>query len=369
MSNNGYVRVQAELLRALCVRVFEGLDVSPEDAAITANVLVASDLRGIDSHGVAHLRRYADDIRKGVIIARPQVRTIAETRATATVDAGAGLGQPASVRAMRRAIAKALDVGAGFVAVRNSNHFGIAGYYAMLALEHDCIGLTTTNSRPLVVPTFGRCAVLGTNPIAVAAPAGDERPFVLDMATSTVPRGKLEVYDRLGKAMPLGWATDEAGVPTADPGRVMENLLAGREGGLLPLGGAGEHTGGYKGYGLALLVDILSGVLSGAAYANRVYPQAADGRPLPSATGHFFGAWRVDAFRPIDEYRAAMDDLQRILRATPKADGQARIYIHGEKEFETADRRTREGIPLDPKVIADLHQIADEVGIAYNLEG
>ena len=369
MPTNHRVWVPVEPLRAFCARVFERLNVLPEDAALAADALMASDLRGIDSHGVAHLRRYVDDIGRGVILARPKVRTIVETRATATIDAGAGLGQPVSVRAMRRAIDKALDVGAGFVAVRNSNHFGIAGYYAMLALEHDCIGITTTNGRPLVVPTFGRRAMLGTNPIAVAAPAGDERPFVLDMATSTVPRGKLEVYDRLDKNMPLGWATDESGASTADPGRVMENLLAGREGGLLPLGGAGESTGGHKGYGLTLLVDILSAVLPGAAYANQVYPRAADGRALPSAIGHFFGAWRVDAFRPAAEFRAAMDDLQRLLRETPKAEGQERIYIHGAKEAEMTERRAREGIPLHPKVVADLRYVAQKVGLAYDLEG
>jgi LDH2 family malate/lactate/ureidoglycolate dehydrogenase len=210
--------------------------------------------------------------------------------------------------------------------------------------------------------------MLGTNPIAVAAPAGNERPFVLDMATSTVPRGKLEVYDRLGKAMPLGWATDEGGAPTADPRRVLENLLAGRDGGLLPLGGAGESSGGYKGYGLAMLVDILSALLSGAAYANRVYPQAADGSPLPSATGHFFGAWRVDAFRPAGEFRAAMDDLQRLIRETPRAKGQERVYIHGEPEYERTERRARGGIPLHAKVMDELRQVADEVGVAYDLE-
>ena len=354
-------------LRAFCTRVFEQLRVPAEDAAIAADVLVAADLRGIDSHGVAHLRRYVDGIRKGTIVARPRVQTVTETRATATIDAGAGLGQPIAVRAMRDAIDKALDVGAGFVAVRNSNHFGIAAYYAMLALDHDCIGLTTTNSRPLLVPTFGSTAMLGSNPIAVAAPAGDERSFVLDMATSTVPRGKLEIYHRLGREMPLGWATDERGDPIRDPGRVMDNLLGGRGGGLLPLGGAGEHTGGHKGYGLALLVDILSAVLPGAAYANTVYPTTAEGRPLPSAIGHFCGAWRIDAFRPAGEFRAAMDDLLRRLKDAPKGMGQSRIYVHGEREYETAERRAREGIPLNPKVAAELRQIAGEVGVVYDL--
>jgi LDH2 family malate/lactate/ureidoglycolate dehydrogenase len=368
MSIDGPVHIQAESLKAFCIRVFERLGVLHEDAALTADVLAASDLRGIDSHGIAHLRRYVEDMDRGVILARPEIRTVAETRATATIDAGAGLGPPVSVRAMRRAIDKALDVGAGFVAVRNSNHFGIAGYYALLAVEHDCIGITTTNGRPLVVPTFGRRAMLGTNPIAVAAPAGNGRPFVLDMATSTVARGKLEIYGRLGKQMPLGWATDEKGAPATDPRQVMGSLAAGKEGGMLPLGGAGESTGGYKGYGLALLVDILSAVLPGAAYADTVYPRTVDGHPLPSAIGHFFGAWRVDAFRPADEFRAAMDDLQQRLRETPKAEGQERIYVHGDKEYEIAERRAREGIPLHPKVVTDLRRVAETVGIAYDLQ-
>ncbi|MBN1643039.1 MAG: Ldh family oxidoreductase [Anaerolineae bacterium] len=360
--------VRADALLAFCVRVFTQLDVPPEDAALTAKVLLSADLRGVDSHGVARLRRYVNGLRDEMMVARPEVRTVAETPATANIDAGAGLGQPVSVRAMERAIAKARDVGAGFVTVHNSNHYGIAGYYAMMALEHDCIGISMTNSAVLVVPTFGRDAMLGTNPIALAAPAGEERPFVLDMATSTVPRGKLEVYRRQEKAIPLGWATDETGTPTDDPARVLDNMLANRGGGLLPLGGAGELMGGHKGYGLAVLVDVLCAVLSGAAYANLVYPKTPEGKPLPSQIGHFFGAWRLDAFRPPEAFKAAMDDLQRRLRGTPKAAGASRVYIHGEKEFEEAEHRAARGIPLGPKVVADLRAIAAELGVAYDLE-
>jgi LDH2 family malate/lactate/ureidoglycolate dehydrogenase len=268
---------------------------------------------------------------------------------------------------MEKAIQKAQDYGAGFVTVRNSNHYGIAGYYAMMALEHDCIGISMTNAAVLVVPTFGRDAMLGTNPIAIAAPAGNERPFVLDMATSTVPRGKLEVYSRLEKPLPLGWATDETGTPTHDTDRVLENFKQWAGGGLLPLGGAGELLRGYKGYGLAMWVDISCAILSGAAYADTVYPKTADGKPLPSRIGHFFGAWRVDAFRPADEFKAAMDDLQRRIKETPKAEGETRIYIHGEKEYEEAERRSREGIPLNPKVAADLRAIGQELGIKCDL--
>jgi L-2-hydroxycarboxylate dehydrogenase (NAD+) len=362
-----YIVVWAGPLKRFCVRVFEHLDVPAADARVVADVLVAADLRGVDSHGVARLRRYVDGIRDGMMVARPAVRTAIETPATATIDAGGGLGQPVSHRAMRLAIQKALDVGAGFVTVRNSNHYGIAGYYAMMALEQDCIGISMTNADALVVPTFGRDGMLGTNPIAVAAPAGQERPFVLDMATSTAPRGKLEVYNRQGKPLPLGWATDETGTPTDDAARVLDNMRTRRGGGLLPLGGAGELMSGHKGYGLALLVDVLCAVLPGAAYANLVYPTTADGKPLPSDLGHFFGAWRVDAFRPVDEFKAAMDDLQRRLKAAPKAEGQSRIYIHGEKEYEEAERRSREGIPLNPKVAADLRAIGEEVGVEYDL--
>ncbi len=358
-------RVRAENLKSFCVQVFQKMDIPEEDARITADVLVAADLRGVDSHGVARLRRYVNGLRDGIMRPHPNAQVVTETPATALVDARAGLGQPVAYRAMERAIQKALDVGAGFVTVRNSNHFGIAGYYAMMALELNCIGISMTNAFPLVVPTFGRDAIVGTNPIAVAAPAGQERPFVLDMATSTVPRGKLEVYNRLGKPLPEGWATDETGTPTTDTAQVLENFKRQAGGGLLPLGGAGESHGGHKGYGLALMVDILSAVLSGAAYANLTYPKAPDGKPLPSAIGHFFGAWRVDAFRPVNEFKAAMDDLQRRLRDATKAEGQTRIYIHGEKEYEEAERRSRDGIPLNPIVAADLRAIGEELGVAY----
>ncbi|MGB9722549.1 MAG: Ldh family oxidoreductase [Chloroflexia bacterium] len=368
MPETEIIRVSPERLLEYVTAVFVALDVPEEDARITADVLVAADLRGIDSHGVARLRRYVQGIRDGVMVPRPEIRVVHETPATALMDGGAGLGQPVGVRAMRLAIEKAQAVGAGFVAVRNSNHYGIAGYYAMMALEAgNLIGLSMTNADVLVVPTFGRDALLGTNPIAVAAPAGRERPFVLDMATSTVPRGKLEVYDRLGKPMPIGWATDERGLDTTDAGRVLRNLKNRAGGGLLPLGGAGELLSGHKGYGLALLVDILCGVLPGAGYANTIYPRTPEGRPLPANVGHFFGAWRIDGFRPAEDFRATLDDLIRRLKDSPKAEGQTRIYIHGEKEFEAAERNRREGVPLIPKVYEDLRAIAGEVGVAFPL--
>ena len=360
MSEEKPTLVRAGALLQFCEDVFVRLGVQRADAHITADVLVAADLRGVDSHGVARLKRYVDGLKDGVMKVHPQVRTVVETPATITMDADGGLGQPVSYQAMRTALDKAANVGAGFATVRNSNHYGIAGYYAMMALERDMIGVCTTNSDVLVVPTFGRKALLGTNPIAVAVPCGRETAFVLDMATSTVPRGKIEVYDRLGKAMPEGWATDETGRNVTDATRVLKNLNTRAGGGLLPLGGEGELLSGYKGYGLAMLVDILSAVLSGAAYSDLVYPRSAEGKPLPANLGHFFGAFRIDAFRPVDEFKRDMDDLVSRLKGADKAEGATRIYVAGEKEHEKTLERQAKGIPLHPKVVAALTQIGSD---------
>ena len=359
--------VRADALSDFCVQVFEQLGVTEADARITADVLVQANLRGIDSHGVARLARYVNGLRDGVMLACPEEKVITETPTTITVDAGAGLGQPVSYRAMKTAIDKAREYGSGFATVRNSNHYGIAGYYAMMALEEDMIGISTTNAAVLVVPTFGRNAMYGTNPIALAVPAGKEQPFVMDMATSTVPRGKLEVYNRQEKALPSGWATDERGLPTDDAGRVLDNFAKLAGGGLLPLGGAGEELSGYKGYGMGLMVELLSAVLPGAAFLTAVYPKDGAGKPLPANLGHFFGAWRLDAFRPAQEFKDDMDRFVQELKGGSLAEGATRIYVHGEKEFEEAERRASQGIPLEPKVEASLKTIAADFGIAYDL--
>ncbi len=352
-----------DFVKAFCIEVLEKLDVPPEDAEVTADVLVAADLRGIDSHGMARLSRYVSGLQQGMMRPRANPRVVHETPVTATIDGDAGLGQPISHNAMRLAISKARENHVGFVAVRNSNHYGIAGHYAMLALAEDMIGFSTTNTEVIVVPTFARNAILGTNPIAVAIPAGDERPYVLDMSTATVTRGKVEVYARQEKHMPLNWATDETGEATDDPARVLNNIINRLGGGLLPLGGASEESGGHKGYGLALCVEIFSAVISGALYANRVYPKDKDGKALPSGLGHFFGAMRVDAFRPKDEFKQDMDDLIRRLKNVPKAAGASRVYIHGEKEFEMAEKHAKTGMPLNSKVIEELRKIAKQLGL------
>jgi len=293
-------------LRLFCEGVLKKLGVPAEDARITTDVLVVADLRGIESHGVARLGRYVAGLKEGFMRPTDQTRVLKETKATALIDGGQSLGQVVGKRGMDLAIKKARDTAVGVVAVRNSNHYGIAGYYSLMALEHNLIGISTTNAGPLVVPTFGRTSILGTNPISLAAPALKEKAFVLDMATSTVPRGKVEVYNRLGKPMPHGWAVDETGRSSTDPKRVLTALANRLGGGLLPLGGEGEDLGGHKGYGLALMVDVLSGVLSGAATGLQVY--ADEKRPN---VGHFFMALDPAAFRPLDEFRRDMDRLRR----------------------------------------------------------
>jgi LDH2 family malate/lactate/ureidoglycolate dehydrogenase len=356
--------VSAEALRSFCTKVFEKLGVEPSNARIASDVLVTADLRGVDSHGVARLSKYyVKYLKQGMVPARFETRIVHETPTTAVMDGGVGLGLVVGVRAMQLAINKAKDHYVGLVAVRNSTHFGIAGYYAMMALEHNMIGISTTNAKAIVLPTFGRDVMLGTNPISIAVPAGEERPFVLDMATSTVPQGKLEVYERLGKPIPSGWATDEKGRLSTDTSRVLRNIIERRGGGLLPLGGMGEELGGHKGYGLALAVDIFAAMLSGAACSALTDLGDETGRPLPSNLGHFFGAIRIDGFRPLSEFKASMDDLIRRIKNSSKTDGASRIYIHGEKEFETSERRGREGIPLDPKVSQDLERVAKEMSL------
>ncbi|MGQ0796256.1 MAG: Ldh family oxidoreductase [Methanobacteriota archaeon] len=353
-------RIPEKALRAFCEAVFRKLGVPPEDARITTDVLVLADLRGVDSHGVARLPRYVTGLRQGAIRPRDASRVVKETKATALIDAGQSLGQVAAYRAMEVAIRKARDTAVGVVAVRNSNHYGIAGYYAMMALEHDLIGVSMTNSAPLVVPTFGRAAALGTNPISVAAPSSKEKPFVLDMATSVVPRGKIEVLERLGKPLPLGWAVDETGRASDSPRAVLDAMAKRLGGGLLPLGGEGEEFSGHKGYGLALLVDVLSGVLSGAATGLLSY--ADEQKP---DVGHFFMAVDPAAFRPIYEFKRDMDRLARELKDSAKAEGQSRIYLHGEKSFERTERHRREGVPLGPKVVESLRKIGAELQVAW----
>ncbi len=357
-----WIRVKIKDLFDVVVNVFKELGVPEEDAGIIADVLIAADRRGISSHGVARLRRYVNGIKQGVMMAKTEITYVKETPVSLVVDGGGGMGQVVAYRTMEKCIKKAKENFICLATIRNSNHYGIAGYYSMMALREGLIGISMTNAAPLVIPTFGKDAVLGTNPISVAVPSKEERPYVLDMATSTVPRGKLEVYNRMGKKIPLMWATDENGVPTDDPARVLKNLLERRGGGLLPLGGADELTGGHKGYGLALLVDIFSGVFSSGAWGTLVYGKKGQ----PANVCHFLGAISPEAFVGLEEISSNMDKIIRMLKEAPKAPGKDRIYIHGEKEFER-EEENKEEVPLYHKVYQDIKDICSELGVPFKL--
>ncbi|MEK7448160.1 MAG: Ldh family oxidoreductase [Planctomycetota bacterium] len=349
--------IPAAKLEEFVKKVFRVVGVSEKDAQITARVLVQADWRGIESHGVARLSRYITGIQNGLINPKTKLKLVKETKATAFFDAANGLGQVAGHQAMNYCIKKAKKSGAAWVAVRNSNHYGIAGYYSMLALKHNMIGISMTNSRPLCVPTYSREAIIGTNPISVAAPADREQPFVLDMATSVVPIGKIEVAKRKGASIPLGWAVDKTGQPTTDPAAVLEG------GGVLPLGGTAEFSG-YKGYGLSVMIDILCGVLTGASFLSLV-EKPVDGKPAPANLGHFFGAINIKSFRPLKEFKKTMDLFINILKNSAKAEGCNRIFIAGEKEFEMEESRRKNGIPLDEKTVSSLKDIRNKLGIKF----
>jgi L-2-hydroxycarboxylate dehydrogenase (NAD+) len=334
-------------------RALQRLDVPPEDARVTAEILVEADLMGIESHGVAHLMvhpSYALGFRQGLVNPRPSIRVVHETPSTALVDGDGGLGPVVGHRAMSIAIQKAKECGTGMVAATRSRHYGIAGYYALMAVPHDMIGLAFTNSPPFVAPTFGRGRMLGTNPIAVAVPTGSGHPFLLDMATSAASHGKFEIARREGKPIPLTWGADEDGNPSDDMTRVM-----GR-GWLLPLGSTPDAAS-YKGYDLAMVVDILSGVLSGVGFSLHI-------DYIKHEVGHFFGAVRIDGFRPVYEFKAMMDDMVQAFRGAPTVAGAERVLVAGQREFETREERLAHGIPLHPSVVGLLRRLAEETGVA-----
>jgi L-2-hydroxycarboxylate dehydrogenase (NAD+) len=347
-------------LKRFVSEVLTKVGVTPDDAAIVADVLVAADLRGIESHGVARLESYyVSRIRNGQLEAKPEVTTVRETPTSLLVDAGNGLGHPTAKRTMERILEKAAQSGAAFGAVRNSNHFVIAGYYAMMALDRNTIGIASTNSVRYGAPTFGKDVLLGTNPLAFAIPAKNEPAFVLDFATTTVPKGKLEVYNRKGKQLNPGWAIDEHGNETLDPQVALK-------GALLPLGGYGVDNGGHKGYGLGLLVDILCGVLSGGAFGNDL-PLPGD-PPLPGKISHFFAAFTIDGFRDAEQFKADMDTELRAFKDSQKAPGQSRIYVAGEIEHEKTIENRRNGVPVHVKVWDGLQKLAGELGIPFEIE-
>ncbi len=340
--------------------VFLAMGCTEAHAVSAAEVLVAADLRGIDSHGVARLSGYVRLWEAGRVNVRPNVHIVHETPSTAVVDGDQGLGLVVAPIAMKVAIEKAKQVGTGWVSVCNSNHFGIAAYHAMMALEEDMIGIVMTNASALVAPTHSKERMLGTNPICVAIPGGEEPAFVADMATTTAANGKLEILQRKGMDAPLGWIQDKAGNPVQDAHALKQG------GAMLPLGGDREH-GSHKGYALGSIVDIFSAVLSGANYGPWVPPFPAY-VPMPEnqpgkGIGHFLGAMRIDAFRKKEEFKKDMDQWIRRFRSAAPIDERYPVLIPGDPERKTEMVRRKEGIPLLTVVWEDIVSVAEKLNI------
>jgi LDH2 family malate/lactate/ureidoglycolate dehydrogenase len=355
-----FITFTEERLRNFTQNVFLKMGCSETDAVLAADVLLRSDLRGIDSHGVARLSGYIRLWEKQRINATPNIRIVHETPTTATVDGDGGLGLVVAPSAMKVAIEKARIYGTGWVAVKNSNHFGIAGYHALMAVEQDMIGISMTNASPLVAPTYANERLLGTNPMCYAFPAGKYPPVVVDMATSAAANGKLEIAQRANSPIPDGWAQDKAGKGSTNA----SELKAG--GSLLPLGSDKDH-GSHKGYGLSATVDILTAVLSGANYGPWVPPFVAflepSANPVGEGLGHFFGAMRVDGFRPTADFKHHLDNWIERFKSAKTVDPAKSVIIPGEPEYAFEEERKISGIPLIDVVVNDLNELADKLQI------
>ena len=357
-----FVRVPHEALKEWVTNVFTALGMNDEDAYVVADVLVVADLTGVSSHGVQRVRRYVDGIKSGSVNIRPKVRVVREYGATAVIDADSSLGHPPTLRAVKLAVEKAKSHGIGVVGVRNSHHFGIAGYYALKAVESGMIGLVITNSTPLVsyVNTVGK--YLGTNPIAVAIPTLNPPPILFDAATSVVPVGRVEIYAKTGKSIPEGWVIDSEGnMLSGDAIPILKAIREGRAS-LLPLGGVGELLGGHKGSGLSMLVDIFSGVLTGSGWGRHVRYTVGD---KPGNVGHMVMAVNIEAFGDKNEFLRRLELMVnevKDLRKHPDAD---RVWIPGEKAWLTMETRKRIGIPIHLNVVEDLRKVGDEVGVRF----
>ena len=346
-----------ESTRTLLLHIFAAYGFDAEKSEGITDALLSADLCGIESHGIQRMIRYDDAIRRGMVDVNAVHEIVWETPLSAVIDARRAMGQTVSVAAMNLAIQKAQKCGIGLVGVRNSNHFGIAGDYARMASAQGMIGVAMTNSEAIMVPTNSRRAMLGTNPIALAAPA-DPVDFCFDAATTVVTRGKLEVYNKAEERTPDGWILDADGEESTDPGQVIRNIIARAGGGILPLGGACEVTGGHKGYGFGMICELFTSVLSGGppSYLSYQEPDTAD-------TSHYFMAIDLAMFGPPDDIRTRLSSLLDDMRAATPAKEGLRVYVHGEKEVEFAKTVHRDGIPVNQKTVAELREIAARLHI------
>ena len=362
------MNIPVERVRAQIATILAAWGMREDLARITTQAMVETDLSGVDSHGIAMLTDYEASRARGKLDLNAEPRIVRENAVTALVDAGAGLGHPAAAKGMDLAIAKAKAMGVGVVSVFNSHHFGAAGCYARMALAHGLIGLVTSATRSInTVPTRGTIPVLGTNPIAFAAPAHRNRPFVLDMATATAAANKVRVHELKGKPLPPGWVLDGSGAPVTDATAATDILFrraANSGGGLAPLGGA-EQTAGYKGYGLAVMAHILGGVLSGASFSPlRVKTQKASD---PDNLGHFLMALDPGVFRPEGEFENDLDEVIDVLHATPPVDPERPVLVAGDPEAAAREQRLREGIPIPESLVEKLRGICERCDAAFVL--
>jgi LDH2 family malate/lactate/ureidoglycolate dehydrogenase len=357
--NTSMVYIARRDLEELCAGIFCKLGIPREEAEDSAAILVTADARGIRSHGVARIKRYVDGIKIGHIKGGVSPTVLRETPISLVLDAEGGMGLSLSKHSMEKVIAMAAVHGAGVCSIRNSNHFGIAGLYAEMAARHDMIGIAMTNTAALGVPTFAREAMFGTNPIAFAAPGLGKDLFSLDMATTTVTRGKIEVAAQEGTSLPPGWAVGTDGRTTHEAARLLEDMLYKRGGGLLPLGGEGTALGGYKGYGLAVMVDILCALSSGGVFGGAVM----DSELTSARVCHFFMALRIDLFRDPEDFKEDMSRMLGELRSLKPAEGARRVYYAGLPEQEAEARCEREGVPLTEEVWKTLGETAAGLGL------
>ncbi|NMA95844.1 MAG: Ldh family oxidoreductase [Clostridiales bacterium] len=355
--------VDFKLLEDFMTDVFKGLGVPEDEAKICSDILITADKHGIDSHGVSRLKPiYYDRINLGIQNPISKFEIIKEGPTTAVVDGHDGMGKVISKKAMDLAIEKAKKYGLGMVAVRNSTHYGIAGYYPLMAIEEGMIGITGTNARPSIAPTFGVQNMLGTNPLTFGMPTDEEFPFIIDCSTAVTQRGKIEVYARVNKDVPEGWVIGDDGKAKTDSNQILEDLVAGTAA-LVPLGGMGEETSGYKGYGYATVVEILSAALQDGSFLHDLSGVDEDGNRVPYRLGHFFIAIDTNAFLGEDIFKKVAGNIVRELRASKKAPGQDRIYTAWEKEYLEWQYRKDKGVPINKSIADELIQVRDELGL------
>ena len=364
LNNNSkdIVWLDFDSLENFMVDVFKGVGVTEVDARICADVLITADKRGIDSHGIGRLKPiYYDRIKAGIQSPKTNIEIVKDGPTTAVIDGHNGMGQVIAKKSMALAIEKAKKMGLGMVAVRNSTHYGIAGYYALMAIQEGMIGITGTNARPSIAPTFGVENMLGTNPLTFGMPSDEEFPFVLDCATSITQRGKIEFYDRAGKEIPPGWVIGQDGKTRTDTHQILQDLKTGKAA-LAPLGGIGEETAGYKGYGYAAVVEILSAALQNGKYL-KMLSGVEDGKPVPINLGHFFIAINISSFIDLKSFKKISGDILRSLRSSKKAPGAERIYTAGEKEYLAWLERKDKGAPINKNLQQQIITLKKELNL------